>query len=71
MEHVYKQMLKDLLKKRHKNIKQNMSQRGGTLKDLGQMELLEELNDYLGYGDIEDETPTPDQIMVNLYKLDH
>lgn len=68
MEHVYKQMLKDLLKKRHKNIKQNFT---GDRKDLGKIEIILELYDHLGLGDIEDETPTADQVMMKLYKLDH
>ena len=67
MENMYKQMLKDLLKKKYRTI----SSEKGSLKNMGKLEIIEELYDHLGFVDIEDETPTADQIMVRLYKLDH
>jgi hypothetical protein len=57
-------MLKDLLKKKFRTI----SSEKGSLKNLGKLEIIEELYDYLGFEDIDDEELTPDQIMVRLYK---
>ncbi len=37
----------------------------------GKVELILELYDYLGLGDIEDRSLTPDEIMIALYKRDH
>jgi hypothetical protein len=64
MENMYKHMLKDLLKKKFRTI----SSEKGSLKNLGKLEIIEELYDYLGFEDIDDEELTPDQIMVRLYK---
>ena len=61
---MYKHMLKDLLKKKFRTI----SSEKGSLKNLGKLEIIEELYDYLGFEDIDDEELTPDQIMVRLYK---
>ena len=57
-------MLKDLLKKKFRTI----SSEKGSLKNLGKLEIIEELYDHLGFDNIEDEELTPDQIMVKLYK---
>lgn len=64
MENMYKHMLKDLLKKKFRTI----SSEKGSLVNLGKLEIIEELYDYLGFEDIDDEELTPDQIMVRLYK---
>jgi hypothetical protein len=64
MENMYKHMLKDLLKKKFRTI----SSEKGSLKNLGKLEIIEELYDHLGFEDIEKEELTPDQIMVKLYK---
>jgi len=64
MENMYKHMLKDLLKKKFRTI----SSEKGSLKNLGKLEIIEELYDHLGFDNIEDEELTPDQIMVKLYK---
>lgn len=64
MENMYKHMLKDLLKKKFRTI----SSEKGSLKNIGKLEIIEELYDYLGFEDIDDEELTPDQIMVRLYK---
>ncbi len=64
MENMYKHMLKDLLKKKFRTI----SSEKGSLKNIGKLEIIEELYDYLGFEDIDDEELTPDQIMVKLYK---
>jgi hypothetical protein len=60
-------MLKDLLKKKFRAV----SSEKGSMKNLGKLEIIEELYDHLGFDDIDDETLTPDQEMVRLYKLDH
>jgi hypothetical protein len=57
-------MLKDLLKKKFRTI----SSEKGSLKNLGKLEIIEELYDHLGFDNIEDEEMTADQIMVKLYK---
>jgi hypothetical protein len=57
-------MLKDLLKKKFRTV----SSEKGSLKNLGKLEIIEELYDHLGFEDIENEELTPDQIMVRLYK---
>ncbi len=67
MENMYKHMLKDLLKKKFRAV----SSEKGSMKNLGKLEIIEELYDHLGFDDIDDETLTPDQEMVRLYKLDH
>ena len=64
MENMYKHMLKDLLKKKFRTI----SSEKGSLKNIGKLEIIEELYDHLGFEDIDDEELTPDQIMVKLYK---
>jgi len=64
MENMYKHMLKDLLKKKFRAV----SSEKGSLKNLGKLEIIEELYDYLGFEDIDGEELTPDQIMVRLYK---
>lgn len=64
MENMYKHMLKDLLKKKFRAV----SSEKGSLKNLGKLEIIEELYDYLGFEDIDGEELTPDQIMVKLYK---
>lgn len=64
MENMYKHMLKDLLKKKFRTV----SSEKGSLKNLGKLEIIEELYDHLGFEDIENEELTPDQIMVKLYK---
>jgi hypothetical protein len=64
MENMYKHMLKDLLKKKFRTV----SSEKGSLKNLGKLEIIEELYDHLGFEDIEKEELTPDQIMVRLYK---
>lgn len=64
MENMYKHMLKDLLKKKFRAV----TSEKGSLKNLGKLEIIEELYDYLGFDNIEDEELTPDQIMVKLYK---
>ncbi len=71
MEHIYKEMLKGFLRKRYKQIEKDLSTEVGGLKDLGKMELIEDLFDYFGLGDINDDTLTPDQVMIKLYKRDH
>ena len=38
------------------------------MKNLGKLEIIEELYDHLGFDNIEDEELTPDQVMVRLYK---
>lgn len=68
MEHIYKEMLKCFLRKRYRQIEKDLSTEVGGLKDLGKMELIEDLFDYFGFGDINDDTLTPDQIMIKLYK---
>lgn len=67
MDNIYKHMLKDLLKKKFRAV----SSEKGSLKNLGKLEIIEELYDYLGFEDIDDEELTPDQIMVKLYKPQH
>jgi hypothetical protein len=57
-------MLKDLLKKKFRTI----SSEKGSLKNIGKLEIIEELYDHFGFEDIDDEELTPDQIMVRLYK---
>lgn len=64
MENMYKHMLRDLLKKKFRAV----TSEKGSLKNLGKLEIIEELYDYLGFEDIDDEELTPDQIMVRLYK---
>jgi hypothetical protein len=64
MENMYKHMLKDLLKKKFRTV----SSEKGSLKNLGKLEIIEELYDHLGFDNIEDEEMTADQIMVKLYK---
>ncbi len=64
MDNMYKHMLKDLLKKKFRTV----SSEKGSLKNLGKLEIIEELYDHLGFEDIENEELTPDQIMVKLYK---
>ena len=64
MENMYKHMLKDLLRKKFRTV----SSEKGSLKNLGKLEIIEELYDHLGFEDIENEELTPDQIMVRLYK---
>ncbi len=64
MENMYKHMLKDLLKKKFRTV----SSEKGSLKNLGKLEIIEELYDHLGFDNIEDEEMTADQIMVRLYK---
>ncbi len=68
MEHVYKEMLRNLLRKKYRNIKEKDFP---TPNEQGKVELILELYDYLGLGDIEEEVLSPDQIMVKLYKRDH
>jgi len=57
-------MLRDLLKKKFRAV----TSEKGSLKNLGKLEIIEELYDHLGFDNIEDEELTPDQIMVRLYK---
>jgi hypothetical protein len=57
-------MLRDLLKKKFRAV----TSEKGSLKNLGKLEIIEELYDHLGFDNIEDEDLTPDQIMVRLYK---
>ena len=64
MENMYKHMLRDLLKKKFRAV----TSEKGSLKNLGKLEIIEELYDYLGFDNIDDEELTPDQIMVKLYK---
>ena len=64
MENMYKHMLKDLLRKKFRTV----SSEKGSLKNLGKLEIIEELYDHLGFDNIEDEEMTADQIMVKLYK---
>jgi hypothetical protein len=64
MENMYKHMLKDLLKKKFRTV----SSEKGSLKNLGKLEIIEELYDHIGFDNIEDEEMTADQIMVKLYK---
>ena len=64
MENMYKHMLRDLLKKKFRTI----TSEKGSMKNLGKLEIIEELYDHLGFDNIEDEELTPDQIMVRLYK---
>ncbi len=68
MEHMYREMLRNLLKKKYQEIKKTKSR---SLNDKGKVELLTELYDYLGLGDINDKSPTPDEIMISLYKQAH
>lgn len=67
MENMYKHMLRDLLKKKFRAV----TSEKGSMKNLGKLEIIEELYDYLGFDNIEDEELTPDQIMVKLYKPQH
>jgi hypothetical protein len=69
MEHVYKEMLRNLLKKKYHSIKQKKKRLN--VGEESKIELILELYDYLGLGDINNRTPTPDEIMVALYKRDH
>ena len=64
MENMYKHMLRDLLKKKFRTV----TSEKGSMKNLGKLEIIEELYDHLGFDNIEDEELTPDQIMVRLYK---
>ena len=64
MENMYKHMLRDLLKKKFRTI----TSEKGSMKNLGKLEIIEELYDHLGFDNIEDEELTPDQVMVRLYK---
>ena len=64
MENMYKHMLKDLLKKKFRAV----TSEKGSMKNLGKLEIIEELYDHLGFDNIEDEDFTPDQVMVRLYK---
>jgi len=64
MENMYKHMLKDLLKKKFRAV----TSEKGSMKNLGKLEIIEELYDHLGFDNIEDEEFTPDQVMVKLYK---
>jgi hypothetical protein len=57
-------MLKDLLKKKFRAV----TSEKGSMKNLGKLEIIEELYDHLGFDNIEDEDFTPDQVMVRLYK---
>lgn len=67
MENIYKHMLKDLLKKKFRTI----SSEKGSIKNLGKLEIIEELYDHLGFDNIEGEEITPDQVMVRLYKTQY
>jgi len=67
MEHIYKEMMKCFLKKKYRTI----SREKGSLKNLGKLELIEELYDYYGFGDEDIETLTADEIMIQQYKRDH
>lgn len=67
MDNIYKHMLKDLLKKKFRAVTSDK----GSLKNLGKLEIIEELYDHLGFEDIDDEELTPDQIMAKLYKPQH
>lgn len=67
MENMYKHMLRDLLKKKFRAV----TSEKGSMKNLGKLEIIEELYDYLGFDNIEDEELTPDQIMVKLYKIQY
>jgi hypothetical protein len=60
-------MLKDLLKKKFRTI----SSEKGSIKNLGKLEIIEELYDHLGFDNIEGEEITPDQVMVRLYKTQY
>lgn len=64
MENMYKHMLRDLLKKKFRTV----TSEKGSMKNLGKLEIIEELYDHLGFDNIEDEELTPDQVMVRLYK---
>jgi hypothetical protein len=57
-------MLRDLLKKKFRAV----TSEKGSLKNLGKLEIIEELYDHLGFDNIEDDELTPDQVMVRLYK---
>ncbi len=61
-------MLRNLLKKKYFGIKERNFP---TPSEQGKVELIMELYDYLGLGNIEDRTLTPDEIMIALYKRDH
>ena len=67
MEHMYREMLKGFLRKKYNQLPKDTKDQ----KKLGKKELIEDLFDYFGFGDINDTTPTPDQVMVKLYKRDH
>lgn len=67
MENMYKHMLRDLLKKKFRAV----TSEKGSMKNLGKLEIIEELYDYLGFDNIDDEELTPDQIMVKLYKIQY
>jgi len=69
MEHVYREMLRNLLKKKYYSIKQKKKRLN--VGEESKIELILELYDYLGLGDIEDTSLTPDEIMIALYKRDH
>lgn len=70
MEHVYREMLRNLLKKKYYSIKQKKKRLN--VGEESKIELILELYDYLGFGDINEKmTPTPDEIMIALYKRDH
>ena len=62
-------MLRNLLKKKYHSIKQKKKRLN--VGEESKIELILELYDYLGLGDIEDTSLTPDEIMIALYKRDH
>jgi hypothetical protein len=68
MEHMYKEMLRNLLKKKYQQIRKTKS---SSPYDKGKAELLTELYEYLGLGDINDKSLTADEIMISLYKQAH
>lgn len=65
---MYREMLRNLLKKKYQEIKKTKSR---SLNDKGKVELLTELYEYLGLGDINDRSLTADEIMISLYKQAH
>lgn len=63
-----------LLKERYNKIKKELKKcKNGSVEKLhGKLELIEDLYEYFGYGDeLNEREPTPDEIMIQRYKLVH
>lgn len=67
-------MMKHLLKERYNKLKRELkTAKNGTVGKLrGKLELVEELYEYFGDGrNLDERELTPDEIMVQRYKLAH